>query len=531
MKRLFAVAAAFGLLSMSTAYAAERVLRTDETGVGELDPHIASDVADSMLLYNIYDTLVFPAIDAKTNEFRPHLAEKIDIDGTTYTVTLRPNLKFHSGNPVTSEDVVFSLNRALAINRGFAYLFRGWIESAQAKDARTVVIKLSKPYTTFYASLTRLGIVDSKLVMSKKEAGTFGDFGDYGQKFLNTNDAGSGAYRVESHKPDELTVMKKFDGYFLPFVPTAPDTVRMAYGLKEPTILTLMQRGEHDIVNQWISPETKKALGAIKGVTHLQEAGIAAFFIKLNNTKPPFDDVHCRKAFALAVDYQALRGIETIGDIQGARPSRGPLLDSMKGFDPTMPAFEKQDMAKAKAELAQCKHKPGSHRIQITWLAEVAKEERIALLLQQNWGELGFQGDVERLPSPLWYQQVAKAETTPMVQQLYSNARTPDPDSYLYNIYHSTQHGQFSAAEYFKDAEVDKMLDEGRAMPNGPARDEHYKKLVRRIVDLQPSIYGYQVVNLYAKRDSVSVPTLEDPKLNTGLMGGNFIFRLIAVKS
>ncbi|MSO54931.1 MAG: ABC transporter substrate-binding protein, partial [Rhodospirillales bacterium] len=274
MKHLLAATAASLFLAFGVAHA-ETVLRTDEGGIGELDPHKASDLADSILLYNVYDTLVFPAVDQGSNEYRPHLAEKIDIDsaGTTYTVTLKPNVKFHSGNVLEAEDVVFSMNRMLALNKGFSYLFRGWVNSIAAKDARTVVITLTKPYTAFYVSLTRLGIVDRKTVIAKKEAGNYGEFGDYGEKFLNTNDAGTGAYRIDYHKADELSVMKKTTTYFGFINKAAPDTARMAYVIKEPTLLTLMSRGEHDIVNTFVTPETKMALSKIKGITLLREPG------------------------------------------------------------------------------------------------------------------------------------------------------------------------------------------------------------------------------------------------------------------
>ena len=138
--------------------------------------------------------------------------------------------------------------------------------------------------------------------------------------------------------------------------------------------------------------------------------------------------------------------------------------------------------------------------------------------------------EIQRLPWPLYTQQTAKPETAPMVGQVYTFARTPDPDAYLYNMYHSSRHGQFSAAEYFKDDQVDALLDKGRSTPVGPERTEIYKKAVRRIVELQPSIFGYELINLYAKRDVVSIPTMEDPRLNTGIMGGNHLFRLMKMK-
>ena len=529
MKRFFFMLAAL-MAALAAPVQAETVLRTDEVAVGELDPYKAKDVADSILLYNVYDPLVFPALDGSASGIHPHLAEKIDIDGTTYTITLREGVKFHSGNVLDADDVVFSLNRMTALGQGFSYLFKGWIKDVVAKDKRTAVVTLAKPYAPFYAALLRLAIIDKDDVLAHKEAGKFGEFGDYGQKYLHDHGAGTGAYRVESHDPQQLTVMRKFKDYFAGHAAKAPDVVRQRYSLKDPTILTFMSRGEQDIANQWIGPETMRSLVGLKGVTMLKEPGIAQYFIKLNNTKPPLDDVHCRRALSYALDYKAIHSQRRItDDFVGAKASKGPLLETMMGYDPTMPDFAR-DMKKAKEELAQCKYKPGDHKIEITWIAEVSWEERMALLMQQNWGELGFKSDVVRVPWVLFTERVTKPETTPHIGQLNFNARTPDPDAYLYNVYHSSTHGQYAAMEYFKDAEVDRLLDLGRSTTDPAKRKEIYNTVIRRIVDLRPSIYGFQMVNLYPKRDVVMVPTLEKPKMNTGLMGGNLIFRLMEMK-
>ena len=170
-------------------------------------------------------------------------------------------------------------------------------------------------------------------------------------------------------------------------------------------------------------------MAALKGVTVLREPGVALYFIKLNTKKPPLDDVHCRRALAYALDYKALRGQANISsEIQGASPARGPLLSTMMGYDKSAP-LQEQDMAKAKAELAQCKYKPGDHELEVTWIAQVSVEERFALLMQQNWTQLGFKAKVVRVPWTLFTERVRKPDTTPHVGQIFFNARTPDPDS------------------------------------------------------------------------------------------------------
>jgi peptide/nickel transport system substrate-binding protein len=532
MKRLTMLAAAAFLVAGVSAQA-ETTLRIGEGSIGRLDPHEATLVADSILMYNVYDTLVFPSLDGKSTEMKPLLAESIEIDesGTVFTVKLRPNVKFHSGNTLSSEDVKFSMERMIALNTGFSYLFDGWVDTVETPDPLTAVIKLTNPFGTFYPSLARLSIMDSKAVKANFADGDFGEMGDWGTGWTRTNSAGTGAYRPLYHNTQERSELVKFDDYFLGIPDKAPDVVRLAYGQTDPTVIALFERGEMDIARSFIASETKKQLLSVKGVTMASEPGIAVYFMKPNTTKPPFDDVNCRKGFAYALDYEAMMLQEHVTDkIRGAIPAKAPMPSSHPGFDPSMPII-KQDMAKAKEFMAKCKYKPGSHKIQITWISTVAKEERFALIAQVNWKELGWESEVEPIIWAHWTQKVrGGAETAPMIGQVYTFARIPDADAYLYNIFHSSRHGQYSASEFFADDQVDAMLDEARTMPPSSERDAIYAKVLRRVQDLQATFTGFEMINTYPRTDRFFWPNMEKPNMNTGLMGGNHIFRLMEMK-
>ena len=164
------------------------VLRLDEVAVGELDPAKASDYADSILMFNVYDTLVIPQQGAPGHD--PHLAASWSGEGTSFTFTLRDDVKFQSGNPLTADDVVFSLDRMKTIGHGLSYLFVS-VEGAEALDAHTVRFNLSEAYAPFVSSLVRLPIVDKQLVMANLGEGE-GEMGDWGQAFLSQNGGGVG---------------------------------------------------------------------------------------------------------------------------------------------------------------------------------------------------------------------------------------------------------------------------------------------------------------------------------------------------
>ena len=160
------LAAGMVIATASSAAFGERVLRLDEVAVGELDPGKASDYADSILMFNVYDTLVLPRQGGPGHG--PHLAESWEGEGTTYTFTLRSDVRFQSGNPLTAEDVVFSFDRMTTLGQGLSFLF-GDVEGAEALDTHLVRFTLSQPYAPFISSLVRLPIVDKQLVMPNLE--------------------------------------------------------------------------------------------------------------------------------------------------------------------------------------------------------------------------------------------------------------------------------------------------------------------------------------------------------------------------
>jgi peptide/nickel transport system substrate-binding protein len=522
--RALLLSAALGAAA-ATAANAQTVLRLDEVAVGELDPGKASDYADTILMFNVYDTLVLPAQGRPGHV--PHLATDWTVEGKVFTFTLRDDVTFHSGNPLTAEDVVFSLERMQALGQGLSFLFE-IVESAEALDPRTVRLTLAEPYAPFIAALVRLPILDRATVMANLGPGE-GEMGDWGQAFLSANAAGSGAYRIQSHNPQEETVLVKNADYFLDIPEAAPDVVRLRYGLEAATVRALMARGEHDITSQWLPPEVLRAM-AEDGAQFFQESGTGGFYIKLNTQKPPLDDVHCRRALALAFDYATAIAITAITDeVAGGVPATGAIPVGMLGANPREEGILARDIEAARAELALCRHDPAEHVLEISWIAEVPIEERFALLMQQNFSELGFGGEIVRIPWVLFTERVVSPETTPHISQVFVTAVTGDPDTLLFPMYHSTQAGTWQSPEHLSDPEVDRLLEEGRTAASLEARQAAYEALNDRLMELAPTIYGFDRNSIFAASQRVRAPALTDPAHAFALDTMGFSFRLMEI--
>ncbi len=480
-------------LSASLATAAG-TLRLDAAPVGEIDPAKAKDYADSISVFNVYDALL---ADTPGGGFGPSLATSWKVDGTTYTLTLRDDVTFSSGNKLTADDVVFSMNRMLELGQGYSYLF-ATLDSVKALDTHTVQFTLKQPFAPFLMALKRAWIVDSKTVKAK------------GENWLSQNSAGSGAYVVKSHNPQTLTVLQKRDGYWATNNPKAPDTVRFSYGLEAATVRASILKGSHDLSSQWLPPEVLKALDKSGKVKMAKEYSGGQLYIKMNAQRPPFDDINCRRAMIEVFDYAtAIKMIAINNTVSMGGQANGTIPAGLMGYDASMPAFS-QNIANAKRYLAQCKYKASDLDIELSWMAEVPLEERFALLLQSNLQSIGVKSHVKKVPWTLFQDLSTKPETTPHVTQIFVVSNTGDPDALLYQQYHSDTKGGWAGTGWLYTDAMDAMLDEARAESNVAKRTRLYKDINRKIVDMAPSIFAYDMIALMALSNRVTWPALQD---------------------
>jgi peptide/nickel transport system substrate-binding protein len=189
-----------------------------------------------------------------------------------------------------------------------------------------------------------------------------------------------------------------------------------------------------------------------------------------------------------------------------------------------------RDMDAARDHLAACAYDASEHTLELSWIAEGPIEERFALLMQANFAELGFDSEIVRVPWALFTERVTSPETTPHVSQVFVNAVTGDPDTLLYPMYHSSARGTWQSPEYLDDAEVDRLLTEGRTAPTPEGREEAYAALNARLMELAPTIYGFDRNSVFAASQRVTAPALMDPAAGFGLDGMGFAFRLMEVE-
>jgi len=182
-----------GMLAGTTQAGAEtRFVFANESPYDTMDPHAAFDVGRVAVRLNLYDGL-YRWLD-NPPVLTPWLAEShtVSADGLTYTFKLRRGVKFHDGAEVSADDVVYSMERILALKKGAASLLATMVApgATKALDKQTVQFTLSKPSAIFMAVMPEIHVVNSALLKKHEKDG------DWGGAWLTSNDAGSGSYTL-----------------------------------------------------------------------------------------------------------------------------------------------------------------------------------------------------------------------------------------------------------------------------------------------------------------------------------------------
>ena len=476
------LAAGVSAMLLSTAAFAQNIATVNTVQIfGTIDPAKINDYTEYMAGVNMYEALT--TLDA-SGSILPLLAESWDVsdDTLTYTFHLKPGTTFQDGSPIEAKDVAYSVKRLMSLNEGPSYLFEGVLDenSVTALDASTVEFKLNKVYTPFLTNTPIMFVVNSDVAEANKTADD-----PWAQDFLANNSAGAGAYMLNNWERGATMTIKKFDGYHLGWTDQSVDEIRFIVTNEEATVKALAASGVLSMSSDAQAQETYNSIGAMDGYRVVSYPTATNFYFKLNHQVAPTDDVHIRKAIALATDYDTIRGALLPGE-----PLAGPMpnvfadayLSSL-----TAPSF---DLDAARGHVEASKYAGGSAiPVEIMFVAGLAFEEEIALLMKSNLDQIGFDTILKPEPWNRMTELASKPDTTPAINEVFFGATYPSPDSFFFTQYHSRAKGTWASMEWVLDDEIDAWIDEARGTGDVAAQNEIYKKIQAKLAENQSDVY------------------------------------------
>jgi len=499
---LVAVLAAVG--SPGSASAADTVLKWGDNLAPSLDPDALSDVPAAFSRLNVYDSLL--RVVGNPPEIKPWLAESYtqSTDGKEWVFKLRHGVKFHDGGELTSADVVYSFQRMLGMNKGYAGAFKPVLQpqNVTADGPYIVKITLDKPYAPFVAAVPLVSIVNQKLV-SAHDAKDKDGKDDWGEAWLASNDAGSGAFKVVagSFKPLNQYDLEWFPDYFLGWPEKHLTAIKARMIQETSTRVLAVTKGEIDVTDSYLPADQLEKLKTAPGVRVSQDQTLRTFLIRMDNQRPPFNNVHFRRALSYAFNYKGF--IEQMKHGNAVR-NPGPIPVSLWGSPPDLKGYS-YDLDKAKAELALAKADgvDFSRELELSPQSDLEETVMAAQLFQSDLIKIGLK---VRIVKKLWAtlsSEATKPDTTPDMWIHWISAYFIDPENWIGQAYDSRFHGTWKASAWYKNPKVDDLLTRARESLDQNERKRFYEEASRIIVDDAADIWVYNTVEQRALRTRV----------------------------
>jgi peptide/nickel transport system substrate-binding protein/oligopeptide transport system substrate-binding protein len=448
-----------------------------------LDPARIKDIYSRSVSQQIFDGLV--QFDRSLN-IVPALAEfwKASRDGLTWTFVLRKGATFHHGREVTADDVVFSLTRLLdpRVKSGAADLFLG-ITGAQefragrathvaglaAVDRHTVRVSLSEALTPFVSALAvgHAKIVPRDLV--EREGERFG-----------TQPVGSGPFRFVRWERGRAIVLAANRDHFEGPPRLSKVLFRIFPGNDADAMYQEFERGELEDA----PPPTRDYGRAVasRSHVHVKRPMFSIRWYGLNTRVKPLDDRRVRQALIHAVDRVAV-----VQAVYASRHvlARGVLPPGTQGFNPTLQGYS-YDPDKARKLLAEAGYPGGQGLRPIAIWSSVKRQEIVHQHeeVRKYWAAIGVASQIEYVTDwPTFARSLDEGKMPVFLHGWYADV--PDPDNFLFKLFHSRSPQNFFG---YANPAVDDLLVQARSERDIIRRIELYRKAEELVVADVPVI-------------------------------------------
>lgn len=393
--------------------------------VSGLDPHLANTAGTREVLFNLYEGLMKIGPDGAVI---PAVARDYELseDNLTYTFHLREGVKFHNGETVTAEDVLYSLRRCAGSENDGVPLIAAFsvVKAIDASaNGSAVTVELREPSLEFINSMTAA-------IIPTGSGSTISD-----------SPVGTGPFTFVSYTPQQELVVEKFEDYW--GTPAYLDGVTFRIITNTNTLVMGLKGGTLDMV---IHLPNNLAGEVEKDFTVLQDTMKLVQALYLNNAVKPFDDVRVRQAMYYAINVPEIIQFVTGGTGVATGTSMYPAYTEY--FLPELAERYQQDLARAKDLLAQAGY-PDGFAMTITVPSNYTQHVETAEVIAEQLKVVGIAVKVNPVEWATWYSEVYKGrQYEATVSGISASDMTAKEMLARYSSTHSKNFINFSNAEY-----------------------------------------------------------------------------------
>ena len=438
-----------------------------------LDPDYMTAAGTKEILFNVFEGLVKPNSDG---EIVPAVASQIvkSDDGLSYAFTLREGVKFHNGDPVEMQDLVYSVERRWKGEDTAAQLAALAVIDSLSVEGNVLTITLSEPSNEFLAAVMNAYILPA----------------DYTAQ--ETAPVGTGPYKFVSRAVQDSLVLERFEDYWGTPGNLDKATFKVLEGA-EGLVLGL-QSGALDLVAHLSSDQIvqldKADFSIEEGSMNLVQA------LYLNNAEKPFDDVRVRQALCYAVDKQAV--IDLAFDGYGIPLGTSMFPSFSKYYDESLTDYYTLNIEKAKELLADAGY-PNGFEMTITVPSNYTPHVNTATVLVELLREVGVKATVQPVDWGTWLEDVyGNRNFQSTITGLTSDNMTARK---LLERFGSDVGNNFTN---YSNPEYDEILAKALRATDDAEQTELYRALERNLTENAANVYLQDMADLVAVRQGLS---------------------------
>ena len=439
-----------------------------------LDPHKAVAAGTKEVMFNVFEGLVKPT---SNGDLIPAVASNYTVseDHLTYTFTLREGVKFHNGDAVTAEDVVYSLKRVAAPTETGVVQVEALsiMADVAAVDERTVAITLTEPSNEFISYLT-VAILPA----------------DYTEQ--DTKPVGTGPFTFASRSAQENIILEKFEEYWGQKAYLDQVTFRIIENAEG--LLMGLQSGAIDICSHLTTTQVSQLSDSEFSIAQGNMNLVQAMY--LNNAVAPFDNVLVRQALCHAIDRQMILDLafDGYGTLIGS--SMYPAFG--KYFDDTLTNHYAYDVDAAKALLAQAGY-PDGFDMTITVPSNYQPHMDTAEVVVEQLKAIGVNAVIQPVEWETWVSEAYVGRnfqaTLVGVDASTMTARA------LLERFTSTYSKNFIN---YNNAEYDALFAQAQACYDDAEQTALYKAMERNLTENAANVYIQDLADLVAVRKGLT---------------------------
>ena len=430
---------------------------------------------------NLYEMLYEAGPDGKT--LVPWLAtgHELSDDKLTWTFHLRPGVKFHSGQPLTADDVVFSLDEARGKDSAWGFIYTA-VKDISAPDPETVVIQTEFPWAPLLADVALFG----GGVVPKDYAGE-------SKKDFYQHPVGTGPFMWDTWTKGNELRLKKNPAYWQEGKPYL-DAISWN-NVPDDNTRILQVKGGQAHIDEFPPWSAIDSLKGAQGVLVKLFPSSRTDFLSFNQKQQPFQDVHVRRAIAYALDRQAMVKAVLFGN---GRVANSFLTPALFGYDANVQGPE-YSVEKAKEELAQSSV-PNGFKTTLQVGTGVVTENSLGQIIQQQLGAIGVHVDLKPVDPNAEFTNIQNFDYEMCF--LYDTTDIIDPDE-LVNFSVAPSGGTYAFWTNYQNPQVDEWTKEAEHEFTVSKRQELYTKIQEQVAQDVPVAPLYYSPYAYAYSDKV----------------------------